>query len=520
MRSLVEELSSFSWDAKAVLTLSAFTVCCTKKWCRLQSEASDEISCLAAGLIGKTPTVMTQAFVEICNLIKETLEFTKLIVEFGSYSKSSREMLESISANSYYIIIFVFFSSDLFSHMISTGNELTEPDPLNFLKQVKTKHQSFKKEVEKLLHQNIERISSGCTNIVELMTALFSLTVYQCSMSTTVKVEELENKSVMLLISDLNLSNDDLTTLSGIYHASTFKNYEIMWVPVMEAHNEVTQKQFLDMRSEMPWYTCTSMVSKPAAKFIQEEWQFKQQTMVIVLNEQGKVVNKDAMTMIRLWGWKAFPFTESKDKELWNRRGINWLELVVNKTICPYMEQYCERKELLFLYDSVEDSKSVREIEEYLEKINGYSVSHRDIRIKMKREQFLTSLETCISSKIKATSDTYDTLTQDLLELYTSYKKQGGFAIIARGSTVVVNARLTDFATVLSQHQTWIKRVTQTLPFEAVFQEHYDEAITKPRCHLVYIPNMVGHVVKRIKCPKCSQDMKTAVTYECCHDAH
>lgn len=183
-----------------------------------------------------------------------------------------------------------------------------------------------------------------------------------------------------------------------------------------------------------------------------------------------------------------------------------------------------ERKELLFLYDSAEDSKTIHEIEEYLEKINRYSVSYIPIRIGTKREQFLTRLESCISLKMQATPNVDDSRTQELLELYTRYKEQGGFAIIARGSRVVVNARLADFATVLSQHQTWIERVTQTQAFEAVFQEHYEEVIVKlivkPRCHHFYIPDMVGNIPDGIKCAVCSRYMKATVTFECCHEAH
>ncbi|KAF8016540.1 hypothetical protein BT93_H1913 [Corymbia citriodora subsp. variegata] len=477
MQLLLDELSSFSWDTKAVLTLLALSVFCTENWRHTQFEPSDKLLREIASLRGKPRTTMTKAFMDLSNLIKKTLEFTKCIVEFGSYSEDFEEM----SANSYYIIVSVLGCSVLFRGMISESNEY------------------------KLLHRNIEMISSGCTDIVELMTALFSLTIYQCSKRTTVKVEELKNKSVMLLISDLNLLKDDLATLTSIYDASTFKseNYEIMWVPIVEAHDEAMQKQFLDMRSRMQWYTCTSMVSKTAAQFIRDKWQFRQQTKVVVLDEKGNVVNTDAMTMIRLWGWKAYPFAESKGQDLWKTHGINWLELVENKTIHPYIEQCFEMKELLFLYDSAEDSKTVREIEEHLEKINCYSVSYIAIRISTKREQFLTRLEDCIFSRMQANSD-----------------KQGGFAIVARGSRVVVNARLVDFATVLSQHQKWIKRVSQTQAFETIFQEHYDQVIVKPRCHRFYIPNMVGKVPECIKCTVCSRDMKTAITFECCHGGH
>ncbi|KAF8016420.1 hypothetical protein BT93_H1817 [Corymbia citriodora subsp. variegata] len=534
METLLVELSSFSWAAKAILTLLALSVYYVENWRHAQIQAADDVLCFMARLRG-LPTgtsfeiQRTKAFV---NLIKETLAFTKCVVDFMSYSKDSGEISAYISANFYYIFVIVLGCSVLFRAMISERNEFLEQDLLTFLNRVMTICQSFKERVqyfeqkeEEHLYKKIDKVSNSCTDIVELLSILFCTNglsnVYQCFERTTVKVEELKNKSVMLLISDLNLSNDDLATLTSIYNASTFKsnNYEIMWVPITEAHDEAMQKQFLDMRSRMQWYACSSTVSKTAAKFIQKKWQFTQQTKVVVLDQQGAVVNMDAMTMIRLWGWKAFPFTQPKGIELWNTQGINWFELVVDKTIYPFIEHCFERKDLLFLYDSAEDSKTIREIEEYLEKIN-YSVSHIAIRISTKREQFLTRLENCISSKMQATSNIYDSLTQELLELYTSYKRHGGFAIIARGSSVVVNARLTDFATVLSKHQTWIKRVTQTQAFESVFQEHYKQVIVKPRCHRFYIPCMVGNMPQSIKCIKCSQYMKTAVTFECCHGEH
>ncbi|KAF8016421.1 hypothetical protein BT93_H1818 [Corymbia citriodora subsp. variegata] len=528
MESLLVELSSFSWDAKAGLTLLALSVYYVENWRHALIQESDDILCLMARLRGLSTGTFssiqqTKAFLD---LIKETLAFTKCIVEFTSYCKHSGEMSAYISTNFYYVIVIVLGCSVVSRGMISEGNESLE----QFSSWVMTICQSFKKRVqeeEENLYRKIEEVSISCTDIVELLSILFctkydSSTVYQCCERETVEVvKELKNKSVMLLISDLNLSNDDLATLTSIYNASTFKsnNYEIMWIPIMEAHDEVMQKQFLDMRSRMQWYTCESMVSKTAAKFIQNKWQFTQQTKVVVLNQQGKVVNRDAMMMIRLWRWKAFPFTELRGNELWNMQGINWFELVVDKTIYPFIEHCFKRKELLFLYDSAEDTETVRQTEEYLGKIN-HSVSHIAIRIGTKREQFLTRLENCISSKMQATSNIYDSLTQELLELYTTYKKHGGFGIIARGSSVVVNTRLTDFAQVLSQHQTLIRRVTRTETFEAVFEEHYKQVIVKPRCHGFYIPNMVGNMPKSIKCIVCSQYMKTAVTFDCCHGEH
>ncbi|KAI3442032.1 uncharacterized protein J3R85_001613 [Psidium guajava] len=257
----------------------------------------------------------------------------------------------------------------------------------------------------------------------------------------------------MLLISDLDLSDEDLETLTSIYNERTFQcsNYKIMWVPIAEEQNEAMQKKFLDKRSGMRWYTSNSMVGKPSAKFIQKKWQFRQHNMVVVLNEQGKVVNMDAIAMIRLWGGEAFPFTESKGQELWNNQGINWFKLVVNNTLFPYVERGLEEGEHIILYGSVEDPQTVQKIEQYMREIAFY----RCIDVNTKREQFLSRVESCLYLKMQASSDIYDSRVQELLELYINYKQRGGFVVISRGSTVVVNARLADFEAVLSLHQEW-----------------------------------------------------------------
>ncbi|KAI6693396.1 hypothetical protein NL676_021106 [Syzygium grande] len=537
MASLFNALSSFSWDAKAVLTLLALSVYYAEQ-CRLaQIEESDDLLSLTAMLrgsraIGKSSNAeRIKAFVALNNLIKVTLEFTKCAVEFVNYTKELGEFSASIdiSARFYYIIVIVLGCSVQFSGLISMSNEFLGKDLWTFSDRVTTKYEYFKKEVENLRekhaeqisYEKIKQLSKYCTDIVELMAALFCtkndfLTIYQCSKRTAVKVEKFKDKIVMLLISDLNLSDEDREILSGIYSESTFQssNYKIMWVPIVEEHNEAMQKKFLDKRSEMRWYTSNSMVSKPAAKFIRKKWQFRQQTKVVVLNQQGKVVNMDAMAMIRLWGREAFPLTESKGQELWSRKGINWFKLVVNNMVFPDVEQSFEREELIFLYGSAEDSQTVQKIEKYLSEIKGYLGPYKALNISTKREKFLTRLESCLSSKMQASSDVYDCLMRELLELYTSYKQCGGFAVIAKGSSVVVSTGLMDFETVLSQHQKW---VTQAQAFEAAFKKYYNEDVKKPHCHRFYIPNVVGNIPECIKCAKCSRYMKTAVAFECCH---
>ncbi|XP_039155960.1 uncharacterized protein LOC120287279 [Eucalyptus grandis] len=318
MASLFNMLSSFSWDAKAVLTLLALSVYYAEHWRLAQIEESDDLLSLTAMLrgshaIGKSSdTQRIKAFVALNNLIKLALEFTKCAVEFVSYSKDFGEISASvdISGHFYYIIVIILGCSVQFSGLISMSNEFLGQDLWTFLERVTTKYESFKKEVENLREKHVEQISyqkikklfKHCTDIVELMAPLFApRTIFrqfinvargqrlasQSQLSSVafdywsllyiniprmnVTVEKFKDKNVMLLISDLNLSVEDLGTL-----------------PASTEHNEVMQKKFLDRRSEMRWYTSNSMVSKPAAKFIRKKWQFRQQTKVVVLNKQGR----------------------------------------------------------------------------------------------------------------------------------------------------------------------------------------------------------------------------------------
>ncbi|KAI6693403.1 hypothetical protein NL676_021113 [Syzygium grande] len=276
MELLFDKLSSFSWDAKAVLTLSALSVYYAENRHHAETEKSDYKLVLAAKLRGSHAD--KSAFAALENLIRVILEFTKCTVDFANYSKIP------------------------FCGMISASNEFLELNLSPFSDRVMKIHESFKKQVENFKQENAEQLRykeikglyRSTHDILGRMAVLFctekdSPTVYQCSEKTTVKLELFPKKDVMLLISGLDLTDDDLILLTSIYNESTFKsNYEIMWVPIADVEYAVIKEQFQTKRSQMPWYSCNSIVSKASAKFIKKRWQFKQQTKVVVLNQAGR----------------------------------------------------------------------------------------------------------------------------------------------------------------------------------------------------------------------------------------
>ncbi|XP_039163153.1 uncharacterized protein LOC108954433 [Eucalyptus grandis] len=241
LASIFDQLSSFPWGARAVLTLLALTMHYAEKWRLTQIEESDELLRLMARLRGlhttgkSSDTQRSKAFLEISNLIRVTLEFTR------------------------------FQGRDLSTLSV----------------RVTRKQESFKKQVEVFVQKNGEiidrrnfytRRSENFTVLMLTLPSFWALlfcngkdspTVTQGFKKTPAEVEQLQNKKVMLLISDLTLSDN-----------------EIMWVPIADVKDD---ERFQKKRSKMPLYSCNSIVSKAAARFIKKYWQFKQQTKHRVL---------------------------------------------------------------------------------------------------------------------------------------------------------------------------------------------------------------------------------------------
>lgn len=168
------------------------------------------------------------------------------------------------------------------------------------------------------------------------------------------KVESLRRKNVMLLISDLKLTSHDLSILIKIYSERKFHEecYEIVWVPIIEQGGEDVINQFKNLQSQMPWYSVRypTLINKVAIKIIKEKWHFRQETIVTVSDPQGRVSNKNAMSLIRLWGWDAFPFTDSVGASLWSKPGINWFELLVTDMVIPKINEDVSSSMFLFLF--------------------------------------------------------------------------------------------------------------------------------------------------------------------------
>jgi hypothetical protein len=129
-----------------------------------------------------------------------------------------------------------------------------------------------------------------------------------------ISIEELKKKRVLLLISGLDISRDDISILKSIYDGireNGYDQYKIVWIPIVEQWTDGLQKKFEMLRSKMPWYIVQYFSPLAGIKFIKEAWHFENRPIVVVMNSQGDVFNENALSMIKNRGMGAFPFTVS-----------------------------------------------------------------------------------------------------------------------------------------------------------------------------------------------------------------
>ena len=173
-----------------------------------------------------------------------------------------------------------------------------------------------------------------------------------------VNLDVLRRKNVLLLISGLYISQDELSILEQIYNESRQNGtrlenlYEVVWVPIVDPTlqwSDPMQKKFETLKSTMPWYTVhhPSLIDRAVVRFVRERWHFRNNPILVVLDPQGRVVSPNAIHMMWIWGSNAFPFTSLREEALW--KGETWrLELLVDGVDLTILDWVC--KFFIFLY--------------------------------------------------------------------------------------------------------------------------------------------------------------------------
>ncbi|KAF8030510.1 hypothetical protein BT93_E2829 [Corymbia citriodora subsp. variegata] len=345
---------------------------------------------------------------------------------------------------------------------------------------------------------------------------------------TPVKFESFRKKSVLLIISELKISMDDIETLRIIRDDSNrFRTickeddkksvsipiqaeketlYELVWMPIVDGRTKDWEAQ-TSFKSLMPsdYRVDPQKMNMWAPVYIKEEWRFKGETMVVVLDSFGRVENTDAMPMLRIWGANAFPYTGNESTHPW-MNSWNWLQLVLRELVDQHGTLDADKDEYRLFWGGPSAAE-----------VAAAPVASGVIPI-VNMRRFRTLLRSCLICRLQAVqilkierNPLRDRIVYEMSEAYKACQS-GGVAILTKGPGLQVQhvGPLSDIerATEHGGDHWWT-----ALPEN--FEKKYKDAQGQSTCLHASVPDYAD--LKDLYCPVCARIMRYDLCLTCCH---
>ncbi|KAG4997794.1 hypothetical protein AAZX31_10G175500 [Glycine max] len=543
--AILVKLSNYEWDAKAVLTLAAFAMEYGEFWLLAQNQPTDPIAKSVAALKGvpvlTRPAALQkhrQAITELNNLVKTTLLVIELIFELEKLTTFDTKdvpallpAIEQIPVDVYWAIITIaaiVTQTDYLTTELGNKQDLSHyGQKMNIiLSKLRKQIMLCRQQIEEAeYHQRLRKFFQTPTEIMEVFKFLVyskdaPQLLFHGATKTTVEITELKKKHVYLLISTLDITEEEISVLQPVYDSiKTGDQYKIVWIPIVEEWNEMLHKRFEFLKSKMPWYVVQHFGAIAGYKYIKEEWHFKKMPMVVVLNPQGKVQHANAFHLIHVYGMKAFPFTIADQERI--DREIHWIGSVVGDNH-PHISTWIREQKYILIYGG-SDKEWIHQFTKYATAFaNDAALKDAKIHIELfcvekEDKSFLRRFWSGIESLfVTKAHNTVDAVTQEVQKML-SYKNETGWAVLCKGSSVVMSGHGTTILKTLAEFEKWKEDVVKK-GFEPSFKEHHERIRrTHHRCIHLEIPNAAGKLPETIRCPECGRIMEIFISYKCNH---
>ncbi|KAH0449518.1 hypothetical protein IEQ34_020210 [Dendrobium chrysotoxum] len=362
-----------------------------------------------------------------------------------------------------------------------------------------------------------------------------------------VGVSILQNKEIILFISKPEVKFDRflliMQQLQSYSRNGQEKPYEIVWVPIVTTAtwSNIDERAFSHLAEIMIFYSINqpTKLSLSVINFIHEVWHYRGDPMMVVLDSTGKVIASDAFDMISVWGEKAYPFSVSRERELWEAE--NWtIEVLLNgihpllsywiedgRTICLYGSNNLEWvRQLAYKMKEVQKSGILLELlyvaannvdhrENILtaiaeEKLSRY-LSHIDISIFWLRLESIKKLKTRLGSGTES-----GFIMREINSLLSFDTDKGGWLLISEGSSTEP-LKLTGNKALqcLSLFQVWGQKVNK-LGFLGAIRKFLDPPSLIDQCNYCTVTPFIDDMNNKIvSCPNCLSTMEKYYVYQC-----
>ncbi|XP_031118087.1 protein SIEVE ELEMENT OCCLUSION B-like [Ipomoea triloba] len=396
--NLLNMLSPYEWEAKAVMILAAFAnnhgdQCILSKVSNTNGLAKrvcllKQISTASApGTKTTSDNDKQRMSSDVESSIKSFLNLTKIMLDLKECPPHFiRQYLDShLPPKAIAHITQAVLVWALKLNSSGLAGSKTPDEPLALLKELQdTLNDCHKKIEDKEIQESYEALKlafsgtdhSDNKHVLKLM---FNVKDEQKIMplkngetKAEVKVDDLQtdNNVLLLISSGLDISKERAAYLGKVYKDYHPKGHEMIWIPVVNAPNKFwtaeKMNEFESLRALMGFYAVNDprkSVGPGVHKYVEEDlfqagekdfFRIGKEPIVVVLDYKGNFVHKNAMGMILAWGAEASPFDTYKEECLW--RVETWGTALVAGTIDP-IRQWINAsttqgagKNLIFLY--------------------------------------------------------------------------------------------------------------------------------------------------------------------------
>ncbi|XP_058781468.1 protein SIEVE ELEMENT OCCLUSION B-like [Vicia villosa] len=544
--AILSKLSNYSWISKAVLTLSAFSIEYGEFWLSQYLPAQPLAKSL--GIIKLVPQLTKPeslkkhitAISELNNLVKKTLKLVDIMLELKRLNSCHdiREVpalapaLEQIPVGVFWVIntiVAIVTQIECLTTDSEKRSDLSHSgQAINIIINNLEKHlfhcdiQIREAEYNKLLN----RLFQIPTEITEVLKVLFfwkfipkGPIIYDGSEEKLVEIDVLKKKDVLLLITTLEINQEDISMLILIHEYIKKKGNQhvILWVPIVEKWDDKLIEKFDYWKSKMPWYVLHHFQPITGIKYIRKELHFKQKPLVVVLSPQGKILHQNAYHMIQVWGIRGFPFSKCKQDTMKPTSVWDFVDtLVVDITI----DIKWEEEKSVIIYGG-KNTKWTEKISEYETTIKETNTSIEVFSLESQEKTMVTKFWKKVESLvvIKMHEEPSDVKLQ--VEKLLSYKNETGWAVVIKGNNVSVVGHETTISKTIDEIKTWRDSAVND-GFNTAFTKYHQEvavAATKEYiCSNLEIYNFGRKNPDTIRCPHCDEIMEMVITYKCSRD--
>ncbi|XVE90608.1 hypothetical protein DITRI_Ditri20bG0091500 [Diplodiscus trichospermus] len=557
-KQLLETLKTYSWNTKAVLALAAFTANLGEFWLLIQRGNANSLANSVAFLRqvpeierfnalrdGVTKLVQTIRNLANCNAkFMMKLHYWYFLKDTPPISDAKLEIIRA----TYWTIDSVVQIAGLLGWKNKSTSLTTEEGKTLLIQLEKEVSQIYDilqyhfKRCKEYIAKEMEDAYKSLLKLMQTAVGRDIGKILNRFLSGEVDIEKLKSNHVLFLISDLDISLEEITVLNELYEKNE-KKYEIVWLPVVDGL--YNKKKFLELKKSMKWYTDVPDILEPAViKYIKEVWHFIKNPIAVFLTPEGVVTCQNTLPLLWTWGIEAFPFTDEKEKTLWRNR-YDWkLNFLVDDLIDPELKKWIIEGRLICLYGGgsidwiLQFTTSIKVVLArigvtvemvYVGKNNdkGWTAkviaelhSH-NIRVLKSERHFWVRLQSMMyiytqmrQGKILSKDDSF---VQEVMKILAYDGSEGGWALFCKGADVIVRLDGETALNAIWKYGDWENYAKKHGFLEGLNYYMEDQDVPHSCVHLT-LPFISSEIPGKVDCSKCGSEMEMYYMYRCCKE--